>query len=210
MLDDLVNIFDDFTKNQRTQNLAQLGLENDLTFAKREAFGIQITFLKGFKIFSTKGKKRFIGILSLYLDKIGANLRFYDYLNTKDLETKTTSVIEICCEEMDTEYFRISPKNSLRKLAKYFKISRNRNTVNDDFLNQYKITLKNSLHPFKIQESVQLLLLKNPGLTIEAEGNYFLFYYKRKEIKIQDILYTFDVAEDFIKLLYLDYSEDFV
>jgi len=120
MFDTLVKLYDDFSSNERTQSLSQLAKENQFDFTKRVSFGKQPTELKGFSIFKKKGTKRFIGVLQQAMEGANGKIRFYDFLNTKDLETKTNSVVEIYCKDIYVDHFKIEPKSTFAKMKGFF------------------------------------------------------------------------------------------
>lgn len=210
MLDNLVKVYDEFSKGGRVQDLEQLAREYKLSFTKRESFGKQTTEIKGFNIFSKKGAKRFIGILSLKSEKFKGQIRFYDYLKTKDLETSTTSIIEIFCEDIYTDYFKISPKGAIGKMKGIFVSDQGYFPELIEFHSKFVISTEVEEEDLIIRESALNLILDFPKITCEADGNYFLFYFRKKEAKIQDIISTIDFAEEFVRLLCFDESGDFV
>ncbi|GLR16211.1 hypothetical protein [Portibacter lacus] len=190
MFDELVNIYDDFTKNERTQSLSRLAFENDLTFVKRESFGNQSIDLRGFKIFKKKGVKRFLGIINIPLrEDLEGAIRFYDYLVTKDLETKTTSIIEIYFPEINTDPFIISPKSGLSKLIKF----QRKNSLESQFSKVFKKDL--DIH---LSEHQMETMLANPKYTMEGDGSVFLYYRKNKQIDILELFDLIGTAEDFV------------
>ena len=210
MLDNLVKVFDDFSKGGRVQDLAQLAKEYSFSFEKRQSFGVQPTEIKGFKAFAKKGTKRLIGISSTNPLKFKGKVRFYDYLKTKDLETSTTSIIEIFCEDIFTDYLMIQPKGVIKKMKGLFSSDRIYFPKFKSFHSQFVITSEVDEEDSILRESALSLMLDFPKVTCEAEGNHFLFYVRKKDIKIQDIIPTMEFAEEFVRLICFDKTGDFV
>jgi len=208
MLDNLVKIYDDFAKSGRIQDLEQLAKELGYPFAKRMPFGPQTTEIKGFNLFSKKGSKRFIGVISIPAKAFKGSIRFYDYLNTRDLETSTHSVIEIHCEDLYTDEFIIQPKGALRKMKGLFVAPSNPFPHLKDFNSKFEISAyyEGSI----LKESALDLMVDFPGITCEAEGNYLIFYYRKKEIPIAEIIDIVAFAEEFVRLTKFDTSDDYV
>lgn len=207
MFDNLINIYDDFTKNERTQSLDKLAREYAFEFIKRETFGEQTTFIKAFDIFDKKGTKRFLGIISQKLENLQGVIRFYDYLKTKDLETKTTSIIEIHSPEFNLQAFTIRPRKGLGKARNIFK---RKTTSLSEFHRNFKIIPNYSGQVINLADEAMYLLLELKGITVEVDEDYFLFYYKNKEIKLSEILPTMDIAEEFIEVFDIRKEDGFV
>lgn len=202
MFEDLVNLYDDFTKNERTQSLSRFAIENNFEFSKREPFGEQVTILRNFKIFKRKGVKRFIGILKIpSREGLDASIRFYDYLVTKDLETKSTSIIEVYLPNYNCGQFIIRPKNAIsRLLSPTFSKS-----ISAQFKKRFTADANFDLSPKSMD-----LLLSLPKLTIEGFEDNVLFYRKNKSINLVDILEDVEFAEDFLASMDSVESDDFV
>lgn len=202
MFEDLVNIYDDFTKNERTQSLARFASENEFLFSKREPFGEQMTVLRNFEIFKGKGVKRFIGIVKIpSREGIEAEIRFYDSLKTKDLETKSTSILELSVPNFIGESFRIKPKNAA---AKIFSPSISK-SPSARFKKRFKVEGN-----VEISSTIKILMLENPQLTVEGFRDTFLFYRRNKTIELNQILQFTDLAEEFVSHLESSYEDDFV
>lgn len=210
MLDNLIKIFDDFTKGGRIQDLTQLAHEEQLSLENRQTFGQQATEIKGFKIFSGKGSKRFIGILSRPPKGFDGGIRFYDYLVTKDLETHSHSIIELFVEDFDTDYFIIEPKGTIGKMKNIFVSTPLIFPELKTFHKLYNIDFEypDAIHLLK--RSALRLIAQYPGITCEALGNYFVFYRRKKILQVQEIVPTMQFAEEFIGLMCYDDSEDYV
>jgi len=202
LFEDLVNIYDDFTKNERTQSLARFADENGFEFNKREPFGEQATLLRNFKIFKKKGVKRFIGIVKIpSREGLDAAFRFYDYLVTKDLETTTTSIIEIFIPDSTFGRFRIKAKNGLsRMLSQTFSKS-----IEAKFKKRFSVESNIDI-PLRIKE----LMLDRSKLTVEGFEDTMLFYHHNKPIELTEIFDYVEFAEDFVSMLESTDYEDFV
>jgi hypothetical protein len=210
MFESLVQVYDEFTKNGRIQDLKQLAKEQRFSFSKRVSFGSQITELKGFKVFAKKGTKRLVGLISQATEGFKGEIRFYDFLRTYELETYTTSVIEIRCDELFAEYLTIQPKGALEKMKGIF-VSEEKEFPHLQLFHQnFQISSRSPDASLLLKESVVDLMSQFPGLTFEAEGNYFLFYFRKKEMKIQQIIPNINFAEEFVRLLCFDQEGDFV
>ena len=210
MLDKLVNLYDDIAKGGRIQDLEQLAVEHRLPFISRQLFGIQTTDIKGFKLFSKKGTKRLIGIMSISTQQFKGSIRFYDYLNTKDLETSTHSVIEIYCENLYNDYFIIEPKGAFKKMKGLFTRQRKEFPQLKEFYSRFLISTRDPDALSVLKESALDLMIDFRKITCESEGNYFLFYRRKKEINVHDILPTVEFAEEFVRLIHFDHSGEYV
>lgn len=210
MLDKLVKLYDDFAKGERQLDLEQLSKEYQFSFIKRESFGIQTTYIKGFSDFNKKGSKRLIGILSRSTEAFKGIIRYYDFLITRDLETTTHSVVEVYNDQLYTDYFKIEPKGAFRKMKGLFMSERKIFPRLKEFHSKFIISSKDPDATTILKQSALELLLDWPGLSVEAEGNYFLFILRKKEMKVSQIVSAVDLAEDFVRLLQFDVSDDFV
>ncbi len=210
MVDSLVKIYDEFFKSQRSQELEQLAREQQFSFTKRETFSQQLTEIKGFKIFNSKGTRRFLGIIAQDLTDVKGQIRFYDSLRTKDLETKSQSILEIYCENIFADYLIIEPKSTFTKMKGFFVGTEepfpNLHTFNQNFQISSKIPEASLL----LKASALNLMIDFPGITFEALGNHFLFYYRKKELKPHEIVPLMDFGETFLNLLCFDNSDDYV
>lgn len=210
MIDQLVNVFDQITKGGRIQELSLLAKDYNLSFKKRSAINSERTEIRGFDLFARKGVKRFIGILSQKLESFNGQIRFYDFAVTKDLETKTSSVIEVNCEDIYVDYVKIEPKSTFSKMKGFF-VSDNPPFPDLSVFNQqFQVSSRQENGALWLTKSALEELTNFKGLTMEAEGNNFLFYYRKKEIPVQDVIKMIDFAEDFVRLACFDHTDDFV
>ncbi len=198
MFENLVNIYDDFTKNERTQSLQRIAIEYGFEFEKRASFGTQSLDIRDFKIFKPKGTKRFLGILSQELRSKRGEIRFYDYLKTADLETTTTSIIEIRSDDHFFDPIRIAPKKKVPSIGRLFK--KKKSDPLASFREVFKVISDYPEDINKLGEEALLNLLRYPKMTVEIVGNYFLFYFKNKEMKLTATLDYMDFAEEFLEL----------
>ncbi len=210
MIDKIVTIFDDFTKGERMQDLAQLAKENNIPFKKKVSFGIQSTAIKGFKLFTGKGTKRLIGLLTPSVGNFEGKIRFYDYLVTKDLETKTHSVIEVSMPGLYTDYFMIEPKGAISKMKSIFVTHPLIFPELKDFHAKFEVHSEEADDTSILKKSILSLMTEYPGLTCEAMDNQLIFYYKKKTIEVQRVLPMIHFAIEFVRLLCYDNSDDFV
>jgi len=210
MIDQLVKVFDTLTKAGRLEELSLLADDYKLDFKKRSLISAERMEIRGFKAFSRKGAKRFLGILSQASDQFNGQIRFYDFANTKDLETKTTSVIEVNCEDIYVDYVKIEPKGAFSKMKGIFVSENLQFPELTTFNQQFQISSTTENGSFWLNKIALGTMSKFPGITMEAEGNNFLFYFRRKEMPVQDIIKTIDMAEEFVRLTCFDQSEDFV
>lgn len=210
MFDTLVKLYDEYTNKERVQNLAQLAREHQFRFTNRVEFGRQPTLLKEFDAFRKKGTKRFIGVMEQAMEGAKGTLRFYDFLNTKDLETKTQSIVEIHCEDIFVDHFKIEPKSNFAKMKGFF-ISDNLDFPDlTTFNSQFQISSSNEDGTTPLTRKALQLMEEFPGIRLEAEGHYFLFYYSKKEMSLSEIIPTVDFGEEFVKLLSFDREDDYV
>ena len=210
MFDSLVKLYDEFSKGSRVQDLAQLAKEHKFNFTKRQSFGQQKTEIKTFKIFKKKGTSRILGLMQQKTEGFTGNIRFYDYLNTKDLETKTQSIVEVYCEQLFAENLRIEPKSTFSKMKGFFTSAKNIFPQLTDFHQQFQISYEDAEATLILNESALDLMIDFPGITIECSGNLFLFYYRKKEIPLLEIIPLIDFAEEFIRRICFDRTEDYV
>lgn len=210
MLDELVSVFDSWSKGGRAQDLEQLAMEYDLRYSKREKLGKQVSQIKGFDLIKKKGKSRLLGIIEGDLIEGEGILRAYDFLRTQDLETMTTTVIEIYSESVDVDYFKIQPKGFFSGAMKLFKRYPKPYPSEKAFHKQFLIT-SNSPHLASfLSPGLMNLMLEGPKLTLEARGSYFIFYKKNKSIPVLDIMPMVAFAEDCIRLLARGESSGYV
>ncbi len=210
MFDALVKLYDDFASKERIQNLAQLARENQFDFKNRIEFGRQPTALKEFDAFDKKGTKRFIGVLDQPMEGAKGTVRFYDFLTTKDLETKSQSIVEIHCEDIFVDHFKIEPKSNFAKMKGFFVSDKLDFPDLKTFNSQFQISSSNENGATPLTRKALQLMEDFPGIRMEAEENYFLFYYLKKDIKLSDILPTIDFGEEFVRLLCFDREDDYV
>ena len=208
MLDNLVKIYDDFAKSSRMQDLQQLAKELNHPFTKRVSFGPQTSEIKGFDLFSKKGSKRFIGIIDFPVQAFKGRIRFYDYLRTRELETSTHSVVEVYCNDLFTEEFKIQPRGAFRKMKGLFVRGSAPFKTLKEFNSKFEVTEydEGSL----LRASALDLMVDYEGVSIEADGNYLIFYYRKKEVPIGDVIKMVEFAEEFTRLTKFDFSDDFV
>lgn len=210
MVENLINIYDQFSKNGRLQDLAQLAKEQGNKYRKREPFGNQFTELKGFKLFSAKGSKRLLGIIEKRLPESNANLRFYDFTKTKDLDTKSVSVVEVKMEEYFFDQFTISPNSGLNLVKSFFSSKTKIHPQLKTFHKHFKIDCSDANALLILNKSTLGLLENFHGINIEAKGKYIIFYYPQKELALEKVLGMMNLAEDFLATLLFDNSEDYV
>ncbi len=210
VIDNLVKAYDEMFKSDRMQELGQVANEYQLNFNKRVSFAEQDLSLKGFKLFQVKGAKRLIGVLSQNTVDFPGHIRFYDFVYTKDLETFSSSVIEINCTEAFTDYFIIQPKGAFSKMKDFFVSNQKPFPHLKDFHTNFQISTKSSDAMIVLREPALELLNQYPNITVEAQGNHFLFYTRKKAMPVHKIIETMNFAEDFIDMLYLDDEQDFV
>lgn len=209
MLDDLVKVFDDFTKKSRIQELETLSRERGIPFMKKMSYEKRPTKLKGFKPFIKKGTKRMIGIMEVAPTKFIGEIKFYDYLRTKDLETTTQSIIEVICNELDSPYCIVRPKSAFKKMKNIFVTEENDLPYVSEFHRRYYVS-EDTEGAFILKPSVMELMAEYKGLTMEAKGDYLLLYFKNKEIKVHQVLEYIKLAEELVALICYDDSADYV
>lgn len=210
MLDKLVDIYDSWSKGGRAKDLRQLALENKFEYSRRLDFGDQPSDIKSFKVFEQKGIKRFMGVMTCALDKGNGTIRFYDYLRTKDLETYTRSIVEIYCEDINAEYFKIEPKGVINRTKNLFKRRSKLFSDQKDFHKKYYLESRSPEVQYVLNKSALSLLHQIDPVYIEAKGNCFVFYRKQKEMPLDMIMPLVDFAEDFVGLLGTGDEEGYV
>lgn len=210
MIDKLVNLYDDFTKRNRIEDLEQLGREYGFEYEKRASYGHRPTELKTFNAFSGKGNKRLLGVLTAATDAFKGTSKFYDYLNTKDLETKTQSIVEIYCDDFFADPIIIQPKSGLSKLKGWLVSEARQFPELKEFYQLFKVSTEHQEDSLWLSEKALSLLIDFPGLTLEAQGNHFIFYYRKKELELTKIMPLVEMAEEFVRLTCHDRSADYV
>ena len=201
MLDKLVDIYDSWSKGGRAQDLKQLASEYDFRYERRVEFGHQPSDIKSFKVFSNKGIKRFMGVMETDLEKGKGTARFYDYIRTRDLETYTRSVVEVYCEDISTPYFHIEPKGIISRTKNIFKSKLKIHPELKSFHKNFYINTESKEVEYVLNRKVLDLLLDYPNLKMEAKGHCFVFYLKKDEMPIGDIMPLIDFAEEVVSLL---------
>jgi len=210
MIDKLVNVFDQFMQGDRIQELSLLASDYKLSFYKRSPISAEVIEIRGFEVFGKKGTKRFVGIIGEPSNPFKGQIRFYDYLRTKDLETKTTSVIEVYCEDIYTDYIKIEPKGTFAKMKGFFTTENQQFPDIKSFYQAFQISSKEEGGARWLNKSALQSMEDYPGMTIEASGNHFLFYYRNKQMPVQNIISMMEFAEEFVRLTCFDRSQDFV
>jgi len=201
MLDKLVDIYDSWSKGGRAKDLKQLAKEYDFRYERRVEFGDQPSDIKSFKVFSKKGIKRFMGVMETDLEKGNGTARFYDYIRTRDLETYTRSVVEVYCEDIKTHYFHIEPKSLINRATNIFKSRLKIHPQVKAFHKNFYIHTESQDVQYVLNRKVLDLLLDYPKLQMEAQGHCFVFYLKKEEMPIGQIMPLMDFAEEVVSLL---------
>ena len=209
MLDELVKVFDDYTKKGRMLELETLAREHGIPFIKKVNYEKRPTDLKGFQPFIKKGVKRLIGLMEVVPTQIQGEIKFYDYLRTRDLETMTQSVIEVYCKELESGYCMVQPKTALKKMKNIFVTEDNELPVVHEFHARYHVSDQTE-DTYILKPSVMALMSDYKGLTLEAKGDYVLLYYKNKEIKVHEVIDHIKLAEEIVALICYDDSDDYV
>lgn len=201
MLDKLVDIYDNWSKGARAKDLKQLAREVDFRYERRVEFGNQPSDIKSFKVFSKKGIKRFMGVMETDLEKGKGTARFYDYIRTRDLETYTRSIVEIYCEDIRTDYFFVEPKGVVSWTKNIFKSNPKIHPKVKSFHKQFYIHTESKEVQYVLNSKVLDLIQDYPNLKMEAKGHCFVFYLKKKEMPVDEIMPFMDFAEEVVSLL---------
>lgn len=201
MLDKLVDLYDSWSKGARAKDLEQLASEFDLRYERRVEFGDQPSDIKSFNVFSKKGIKRFMGVMETDLEKGKGTARFYDYIRTKDLETFSRSVVEIYCEDIRTDYFFIEPKGIFTRTKHMFKPRLKIHPKLKTFHKKFYIDTISEEVQYVLNRKVLDLMLDYPNLKMEAKGHCFVFYLKKGEMPVDQIMPFIDFAEELVSLL---------
>lgn len=201
MFDKLVSVYDAWSKGGRALDLEQLAMEEGFHFSRREPLGQQLSQIKGFDLISKKGTKRLLGILESELHNGSGIVRAYDFLRTQDLETYTTSVVEIYIDHFRTDKFKIQPKGFLGGTTSLFMRKKKPFPEVKQFYKNFIIKSESDHLEEVLNPSSLDLLVSRPKLTVEGDGAFFLFYQKNKMIPVLDIMPLVDFAEDFVGVL---------
>ena len=211
MLDKLVDFYDNWSKGARAKDLEQLAREFNFRYEKRVEFGSQPSDIKSFEVFSKKGLKRFMGVMETDLEKCKGTVRFYDYIRTKDLETFSKSIVEVYCEDVRTDYFKIEPKGFFTRTKYLFKSKAKIQPRFKEFHKQFFIHTESREVQYLLNRKVLDLMLDFPKLQMEARGHCFVFYYNNsKEIPIGDVMPLIDFAEEVVNQLGTGEDEGYV
>ena len=198
MFDKLINIYDQWAKGGRAKDLEQLAREVNFRYDQRVEFGNQPSDIKSFKVFSQKGIKRFMGVMETDLEKGNGTIRFYDYIRTKDLETYTRSVVEVYCEDLRTDYFKIEPKGFINRTKNIFKSGPKIFSDVKAFHKKFYIETESPEVKYVLNRKALDLMLDFPNLNMEAKGHCFVFYQKKEEMPIDQIMPLIDFAEELV------------
>ena len=198
MLDKLVDIYDNWSKGGRAKDLKQLAREFNFRYERRVEFGSQPSDIKSFKIFAKKGIKRFMGVMETDLEKGQGTVRFYDYLKTVDLETYTRSIVEVYCEDIRTDYFKIEPKGIINRTKNIFKSNSKIYPKAKAFHNKFYIETTSDDVQYILNKKVLDLMLDYPNLSMEARGHCFIFYKDKGEMPIDQVMPLIDFAEEVV------------
>lgn len=210
MFDQLVSVYDAWSKGGRAQDLEQLAMEYEFKFSKREPLGQQVSQIKGFELIKKKGTSRLLGIIEGDLIEGEGILRAYDFLRTQDLETMTTTVIEIYSESVRVDYFKISPKGFFSGAMKMFKRYPKPFPKEKAFHKQFIIQSKSRHLETILTPELMDLMLDEPDLTMEGYGSYFIFYKKNKTLPVLEIMPNVAYAEECVGLLARGESSGYV
>jgi len=201
MLDKLVDIYDSWSKGGRARDLRQLAKEYDLNYDRRVEFGDQPSDIKSFTVFQGKGIKRVMGVIESDLEHSKGTVRFYDYLRTKDLETYTRSIVEVYCEDVRADYFKIEPKSIINRTKNIFQSSKRIHTDLKSFHKKFFLPSQSDDVQYLLNKKALDLFTDYPGLTMEGKGRCFVFYKKKEELPVDQILPLMDFAEEFVSCL---------
>jgi len=210
MFDQLVSVYDSWSKGGRALDLEQLAMEHEFQFSKREPLGTQLSQIKGFDLIKKKGTSRLLGILEGEMIDGEGLLRAYDFMRTQDLETYTTTVIEICSDVVDVDYFKITPRGFLSGAKKLFKKYAKPFPRIKAFHKQFFVETKSPQIESTITPDVMNLLLEEPDLTVEGCGAFFIFYKKNKTLPVLEIMPKVAFAEEVVNLICKGESSGYV
>lgn len=199
------DFIDKFWKNDRVVELRQLAEEHRWEFTSRERFAEQPTELKRFKLFKGKRGKRITGIISTRHQQLKCDVRIYDYVYYSDGGKKRTSVVECSSPSFNIVPFRIYPKTRLANLFSF-----GTKTGLDKFFAEYDIEGPDPALLSRLPDSALCLVAEHPGLTVEADGDMFLYYYLKKRTPVQDLLDEYRSAVEILDKVLYDREKDFV
>ena len=207
-------VFDDFIdkfwKSDRTVELQKLAEETSLTFEPRQRFAEQPTALKGFRIFKGKRGKRIIGIVNLVESALEWNARFYDYIYYSDGGKQKSSILEFQSRNLNLSPFRIRPRSGIRTFFGGKQLEWQIPTP-EIFDKLYRIEAQDpGASELQIPDSVLSLVAAKKGLWIEGDGQYLLYYFRKKRIAVDAIMDEYIHAEQIINKILHDNERDFV
>ena len=207
-IDDLI---DNFRRPERVAEFSQLARQYQFGFIAKEKFVNQPYFLKGFDIFSGKKSKRLKAILHKEESAFTGKVRIYDYVYYGEFKKRTTTIFEVKSSEFDFEKFEIRPKGALNQLQEFFIDKEKPFPEIKEFHSKYEVKTKDSI-TFESQVGSRFLedVSQKKGLSIEADADYLLVYYKNQKIPSKEIMYEYDFLLDVIEHILYDYSDDFV
>ena len=198
MLDKLVQLYDDNVRADRFRALEKLALKYQLQYSKRELFGHLPITAQQFEVFSGKGKKRLLGIVTDRPTEFSGTIRAYDYVATKDLQTSAQTVIEVTHHNLCMPYGRIEPKGMFHKMRDMLIIQQNFYPELKEFHRQYRISTHEGIPPERAINAGSLdLLSRQSDLTVEFDEEFILIYQEGKELPPRRIVELMDFAEIF-------------
>lgn len=201
MIESLVRLYDDNTRTARFADLRQLATEYNMEYEKRLSVGHLPTPLKSMRAIDSNGVRRLLGVISDPTREFRGRLRCYDYLRTKDLETKAQTIIEITRDDIRLPYFRIYPKSILSKARDLFVVQHPFFPDLEDFHTRYQVETED-IPPENILVPAALELLSTrTGLTVEGRDQFVIFYRDGKEMEVPEIASILDFAEGVVALL---------
>lgn len=201
-IDDFI---DKFWKNDRVVELRQLADEHSWEFTSRERFAEQPTALKQFRLFKGKRGKRITGILSTVNHELKCNVRIYDYIYYSDGGKRKTTVIELTSSSFNCIPFHISPKKGLATLFSFG----NKSGL-EKFNSDYQLEGPDRELRGQFPDSAKELVARSSGLSVEAEGGVFIYYFNKKRIPVEEIVLEYRKALGILDRVLHDREKDFV
>ncbi|MFK7979707.1 MAG: hypothetical protein AB8G86_06975 [Saprospiraceae bacterium] len=206
-------IFDDLKntiwQDDRVLAFRRLAEEEGFDLHDRERFGNQEIGIKGFQLFKGKRGKRLKSVLYKTERNSSLKTRIYDYAYFGDSKTRTTTVIEFYLPQWNFSEMLIRPKSNLHKMKAFFGKQRMLFPEVAHFHKAYHIYAPNAENlKYELNEEFVDLMAEQKRIWMEANGNFILFYIKRKPIPLGQLMETYEFAQDLLEVLIHGHSSE--
>lgn len=209
IIDDFKNVF---WTDERVLEYGQIASEYQFRFKKRVRFSTQPYQLKGFQLFQGKKGKRLNGILEKKEKELSLKTRIYDYIYYGSSKKRISTVFEFHSPSMNFSKIFIRPKGMMKRMKSFLGGGTNYFEGTKKFNKNYEILTNNPENlVYELNQDFLNLLGEQKKLSVEAEGNYLLFYFKNKTIPLGELMDEYDyISALFDRLIYRQSNEEYV